>query len=58
MDFESINPSSILTSRMLAPLSTCCRAICRASSSLFSLINLANLGDPVIFVLSPTITKL
>ena len=58
IDFESIRPSSMLTSIILAPLSACWRAIFNASSNLFSLINFANLGDPVIFVRSPTITKL
>ncbi len=50
----SINASSKLISMMFAPFSTCCLATDRASSYLFSLIKVANRGEPVTFVLSPT----
>ena len=34
--WESMSPSSMLISIMLAPLSTCCRGNCRAPSRSFS----------------------
>ena len=51
-------PSSMQTSRMFAPLSTCWRATATASSYLSSLISRRNAAEPVTFVRSPTITKL
>ena len=55
--FESSIPSSRLISIICAPLITCCRATCNASSSFPSLISFENFGEPVTFVLSPTLTK-
>ena len=52
---ESSIPSSILTSMICAPLSTCCCAISRAASKLSSFIRRANLAEPVTFVRSPTL---
>ena len=54
----SSKASSMFTSRICAPLSTCCLATDNASSYLFSLIRRANFFDPVTLVLSPTFTKL
>jgi hypothetical protein len=51
----SIIPSSMQMSMMLAPFSTCWRAIATASSYLFSLMSFANLGEPATFVRSPII---
>ncbi len=51
-------PSSKLMSMMLAPFSTCWRAIASASSKLPSRTRRANLGEPVTLVRSPTIVKL
>ena len=51
----SINPSSMLTSRMFAPFSTCSRATLMASSKLLSRISRANFFEPVIFVRSPIV---
>ncbi len=48
-----MRPSSMQTSMTLAPFSTCWRAMATASSSLFSLISLANFGEPATFVRSP-----
>ena len=42
-------PSSRLTSIICAPLITCCRATCNASSSFPSLISFENFGEPVTF---------
>ncbi len=50
----SSNASSKLISIRLAPFSTCCFATVRAESKSSSLMSLANLGDPVTFVRSPT----
>ena len=50
--------SSIFTSIICAPLSTCWRATDKASSYLFSLIKRANFFEPVTLVRSPTFTKL
>ena len=50
--------SSMFTSNICAPLSTCCLATDSASSNLFSLIKRANFFEPVTLVLSPTFTKL
>ena len=49
----SIIPSSMQMSKMFAPFSTCCRAMATASSYLFSLMSLANFGEPATFVRSP-----
>ena len=54
----SIIPSSMQISMMFAPFSTCWRAMVTASSYLFSLISLANFGDPATFVRSPIMMKL
>src|SRR4029079_9826228 len=50
-------PSSILTSSMLAPDSTCGRAPWSAAAYSFASINLRNLAEPVTLVRSPTMTK-
>lgn len=49
----SIMPSSMQISMMFAPFSTCWRAMATASSYLFSLMSLANFGEPATFVRSP-----
>ena len=49
--------SSKLMSIILAPFSTCCLATLRAVSKSSSFISLANLGDPVTLVRSPTMIK-
>ena len=54
----SSKASSMFTSIICAPLSTCCLATDKASSYRFSRISLANFLDPVTLVLSPTFTKL
>ena len=54
----SRSASSIFTSRICAPFSTCWRATLKASSNFFSRINRANFLEPVTFVRSPTFTKL
>ena len=54
----SSRASSIFTSKICAPLSTCCRATLNASSNFFSRINRANFLEPVTLVRSPTFTKL
>ena len=54
----SSRPSSILTSMICAPSSTCLRAIAKASSYCFSLIRRRNLRDPATLQRSPTLTKL
>ena len=54
----SISPSSMLTSRILAPPSTWSRATARASSKLPLLMRRANRLEPVMFVRSPITTKL
>ena len=51
-------PSSIFTSMICAPPSTCSLAIESASSYFSSLINRRNFRDPVTLVRSPTFTKL
>ncbi len=55
---ESSIPSSMLTSSIWAPLSTCCRAISRPASYSPARTSLANLRDPVTLVRSPTFTKM
>ena len=54
---ESSRPSSMLTSMICAPLSTCWRATSSASAYLPSRISFAKRADPVTFVRSPTFTK-
>ncbi len=54
---ESSMPSSMFTSRIWAPLSTCCLATASASSYLPARMSLSNFGEPVTFVRSPTFTK-
>ena len=56
--FASNSPSSILTSIISAPSSTCCRAIDNASSYFFSFIRRRNLREPATLQRSPTLTKL
>jgi hypothetical protein len=53
----SISASSTLMSRMLAPLSTCWRAMARQASQSPALSALANLGEPVMLVRSPMTRK-
>ena len=54
IDFSpSSMPSSMFTSMIAAPPSTCCRATVSASSNLPSRISLANFGEPVTLVRSP-----
>ena len=55
---ESNIPSSIFTSMICAPPSTCCLATERAASKSPPNINLENFGDPVTFVLSPIFTNM
>ena len=55
---ESIIPSSMFTSMICAPPSTCCLAMANAASKSPLKISLENLGEPVMFVLSPTFTKI
>ena len=55
---ESSMLSSMFTSMICAPFSTCCRATVNASSYWSFLISLAKRGEPVTFVRSPTLTKL
>ena len=54
---ESIIPSSILTSSMLAPPWTCCRATANAPSKSSLKINFENFGEPVMLVRSPITAK-
>ncbi len=54
---ESIKPSSMLTSIICAPLSTCWRATSRAVSKSSSLINFLKRAEPVTLVRSPTFTN-
>ena len=54
---ESSSPSSMFTSRICAPPSTCWRATASASSYCPASTSFANLGEPVTFVRSPTLTK-
>ena len=54
----SIRSASMLTSRMLAPSSTCSRATATAASKSALLMRRANLREPVMLVRSPTMTKL
>ena len=54
---ESSSAASKLMSMTLAPFSTCCRAIERASSKSSSRISRRKRGEPVTLVLSPTITR-
>ena len=53
----SSRPSSILTSMICAPPSTCALAISTASPYLPSFTSLRNFLEPATFVLSPTFTK-
>ena len=55
--FESSSPSSMLTSMIWAPPSTCCRAIASASPYAPARTSFAKRGEPVTFVRSPTLTK-
>ncbi|GIT12750.1 MAG: hypothetical protein CM1200mP34_1560 [Verrucomicrobiales bacterium] len=55
---ESSMLSSMFTSIICAPFSTCCRATASASSYWSFLISLAKRGEPVTLVRSPTLTKL
>ena len=55
---ESSMASSMLTSIICAPPSTCWRAMARASSYSPLRISLANCGEPVTLVRSPMLTKL
>ena len=55
---ESSIPSSMFTSIIWAPPSTCWRATAKASSKFPLNISLENLGDPVMLVRSPIFTKL
>ena len=55
---ESSMLSSMFTSIICAPFSTCCRATANASSYWSFLISLAKRGEPVTFVRSPTLMKL
>ncbi len=54
---ESSIPSSIFTSMICAPPSTCWRATDKAASKSPLSMSLENLGDPVTFVRSPILTK-
>ena len=54
---ESSSPSSMFTSRICAPPSTCCRATASASAYCPARTSFANRGEPVTFVRSPTLTK-
>ena len=54
---ESSRAASKLMSITLAPLSTCCRAMERASSKFSSRTSRRKRGEPVMLVLSPTITR-
>src|ERR1700759_1369726 len=54
---ESIIPSSMLTSRMLAPPATCWRATASAPSKSSPRISFENFGEPVMLVRSPTTTN-
>ena len=54
---ESSIASSMLTSMICAPFSTCCLATSTASSNLPFKMRSANFFDPVTLVLSPTLTK-
>ena len=53
----SSNASSMFTSSICAPFSTCCLATTSASSNCSSLMRVANFLEPVTFVRSPTFTK-
>ena len=55
---ESNMPSSMFTSIIWAPPSTCCRATAKALSRSPLRINFENAGEPVTFVRSPILTKL
>jgi hypothetical protein len=58
MDFsESSMASSMLTSIIWAPLSTCCLATATAASKSPARMSLENLGEPVTLVRSPMLTK-
>ena len=54
----SSSPSSILTSIINAPSSTCLRAMLNASSYFFSFIKRRNLREPATLQRSPTLIKL
>ena len=54
---ESSMPSSILTSTICAPPSTCCLATLTAFSKSPARTSLANTGEPVTFVRSPMLMK-
>ena len=55
--FESSIASSMLTSMICAPFSTCCRATAIASSNWPFRIIRANAFEPVTLVRSPTLMK-
>ena len=55
---ESSMLSSMLTSMICAPFSTCCRATASASSYSSFLISLAKRGEPVTLFRSPMLMKL
>ena len=55
--FESSSPSSMLTSTIWAPFSTCWRATSSAVSKSPSRMSLANRAEPVTLVRSPTLTN-
>ena len=55
---ESSNPSSMLTSTIWAPFSTCWRATSTAAAKSPAMTNFLNLADPVTLVRSPILTKL
>ena len=55
--FESSMPSSMLTSMICAPPSTCWRATLTAFSKSPASTILANTGEPVTLVRSPMLTK-
>ena len=55
---ESSMLSSMFTSMICAPFSTCCRATTSASSYWSFLIRFAKRGEPVTFVRSPIFMKL
>ena len=54
---ESSMASSMFTSSICAPVSTCCRATSRAASYSPLRISFANRADPVTLHRSPTLTK-
>ena len=54
---ESSIPSSMLTSIICAPLTTCCRATSSAAAKSLASISLRNFAEPVTLVRSPTLTN-